>query len=80
MKITASIGEADIASIKEGQEVRISLQSLPGRRYTSKVLPVIFSYTYLLLLSVSRAEIIPMASSLNVLMTSSNFPTIPIIL
>ena len=37
MKITASIGELDIASIKEGQEVRITLQSLPGRRYTSKV-------------------------------------------
>lgn len=37
MKITASIGELDIASIKEGQEVRVTLQSLPGRRYTSKV-------------------------------------------
>jgi HlyD family secretion protein len=37
MKITASIGELDIASIKEGQEVHVTLQSLPGRRYTSKV-------------------------------------------
>jgi HlyD family secretion protein len=37
MKITASIGQLDIDSIREGQDVRITLQALPGRRYTGKV-------------------------------------------
>jgi HlyD family secretion protein len=37
MKIAASIGQLDIDSIREGQDVRITLQALPGRRYTSKV-------------------------------------------
>ena len=37
MQIEAWVGELDIASIYQGQEVRFTLESLPGRRFTGVV-------------------------------------------
>ncbi|MDR2542075.1 MAG: efflux RND transporter periplasmic adaptor subunit [Treponema sp.] len=37
MQIEATVGELDIASIHRGQEVRFSLESLPGRRFSGVV-------------------------------------------
>jgi HlyD family secretion protein len=37
MQIESWVGELDIASIREGQEVRFTLESLPGRRYSGVV-------------------------------------------
>ena len=37
MQIEANIGELDVASIYQGQRVRFSLESLPGRRFTGEV-------------------------------------------
>jgi len=37
MQIEANIGELDVASIYRGQEVRFSLESLPGRRFNGTV-------------------------------------------
>jgi len=57
MQIEASVGELDVASIRKGQEVRFSLESLPGRRFsgvveTLRMVPVIsnsvVSYTVII--------------------------------
>jgi HlyD family secretion protein len=37
MRIESWVGELDIASIREGQQVRFTLESLPGRGYTGAV-------------------------------------------
>ncbi|MCL2801939.1 MAG: efflux RND transporter periplasmic adaptor subunit [Treponema sp.] len=37
MQIEASVGELDVASIHRGQNVRFTLESLPGRRFTGTV-------------------------------------------
>jgi HlyD family secretion protein len=37
MQIEAGVGELDITSISKGQEVRFTLESLPGRRFTGAV-------------------------------------------
>ncbi|GHV01538.1 hypothetical protein FACS189485_00090 [Spirochaetia bacterium] len=37
MQIEASVGELDIASIHKGQQVRFTLESLPGRKFTGVV-------------------------------------------
>jgi len=37
MQILASVDESDIASIKEGQEVKFTVQSYPGRTFTGSV-------------------------------------------
>jgi HlyD family secretion protein len=37
MQIESWVGELDIASIREGQEVRFTLESLPGRSFTGRV-------------------------------------------
>ncbi|GHT65527.1 hypothetical protein FACS1894110_07620 [Spirochaetia bacterium] len=37
MQIEAAVGELDIASIHKGQQVRFTLESLPGRRFTGVV-------------------------------------------
>jgi HlyD family secretion protein len=37
MQIEASVGELDITSIHKGQQVRFSMESLPGRRFTGVV-------------------------------------------
>ncbi|MHC6201774.1 efflux RND transporter periplasmic adaptor subunit [Breznakiellaceae bacterium SP9] len=37
MQIEAAVGELDIASIREGQEVRFTLESLPGRTFSGAV-------------------------------------------
>ena len=37
MQIESWVGELDIASIREGQEVRFTLESLPGRTYVGRV-------------------------------------------
>jgi HlyD family secretion protein len=37
MQIEASVGELDVTSIHKGQEVRFSLESLPGRRFSGLV-------------------------------------------
>ncbi|MCL2042911.1 MAG: efflux RND transporter periplasmic adaptor subunit [Treponema sp.] len=37
MQIEATVGELDIASIQEGQAVRFTLESLPGRTFTGEV-------------------------------------------
>jgi len=57
MQIEAMIGELDVASIHKGQEVRFTLESLPGRRFsgvvdTLRMVPVIsnnvVSYTVII--------------------------------
>jgi HlyD family secretion protein len=57
MQIEAMIGELDVASIYKGQEVRFTLESLPGRRFsgvveTLRMIPVIsnsvVSYTVII--------------------------------
>jgi len=57
MQIEAMIGELDVASIFKGQEVRFSLESLPGRRFsgvvdTLRMIPVVsngvVSYTVII--------------------------------
>ena len=37
MQIEALVGELDVTSIRKGQEVRFTLESLPGRRFTGVV-------------------------------------------
>ncbi|MCL2244150.1 MAG: efflux RND transporter periplasmic adaptor subunit [Treponema sp.] len=37
MQIEANVGELDVASIHRGQQVRFTLESLPGRRFTGVV-------------------------------------------
>lgn len=37
MQIEAAVGELDVASIHKGQQVRFTLESLPGRRFTGFV-------------------------------------------
>ena len=37
MQITASVGELDVVSIHRGQQVRFTLESLPGRRFNGTV-------------------------------------------
>jgi HlyD family secretion protein len=37
MQIEAGVGELDVASIRKGQEVRFTLESLPGRSFTGMV-------------------------------------------
>ncbi|MDR3020595.1 MAG: efflux RND transporter periplasmic adaptor subunit [Treponema sp.] len=37
MQIEAAVGELDVTSIHKGQQVRFSLESLPGRRFTGVV-------------------------------------------
>ena len=37
MQIESWVGELDIASIREGQEVRFTLESLPGKKYQGRV-------------------------------------------
>jgi len=57
MQIEAMIGELDVASIHKGQEVRFTLESLPGRRFsgvvdTLRMVPVnsnnVVSYTVII--------------------------------
>ena len=57
MQIEANVGELDVASIHRGQQVRFSLESLPGRRFTGivenlRMVPVIsnsmVSYTVII--------------------------------
>ncbi|MCL2411800.1 MAG: efflux RND transporter periplasmic adaptor subunit [Treponema sp.] len=57
MQIEAAVGELDIASIHRGQEVRFTLESLPGRRFSGiveniRMIPVIsnnvVSYTVII--------------------------------
>ena len=57
MQIEASVGELDVSSIHKGQDVRFSLESLPGRRFsgvveTLRMVPVIsnnvVSYTVII--------------------------------
>jgi len=57
MQIEAFVGELDVTSIHKGQEVRFSLESLPGRRFTGlvdtlRMIPVIsnsvVSYTVII--------------------------------
>jgi len=57
MQIEAFVGELDVASISKGQEIRFSLESLPGRRFTGivdtlRMVPVIsnnvVSYTVII--------------------------------
>jgi HlyD family secretion protein len=57
MQIEASVGELDVTSIHKGQQVRFSLESLPGRRFsgvveTLRMVPVVsnnvVSYTVII--------------------------------
>ena len=57
MQIEATVGELDVTSIHKGQEVRFSLESLPGRRFsgvveTLRMVPVVsnnvVSYTVII--------------------------------
>jgi HlyD family secretion protein len=57
MQIEATVGELDVTSIHRGQEVRFTLESLPGRRFTGivenlRMIPVIsnnvVSYTVII--------------------------------
>ncbi|QQO08709.1 efflux RND transporter periplasmic adaptor subunit [Breznakiella homolactica] len=68
LKITASIGETDIASVREGQEVRISLQSLAGRKFTGNVSSIhlmpaitdnVVSYTVIIGLNNTDGSLLP---------------------
>ena len=64
MQIEASVGELDVTSIHKGQEVRFSLESLPGRRFTGivdvlRMIPVtannVVSYT--VIINVENADL-----------------------
>ena len=63
MQIEANIGELDIASIHQGQRVRFTLESLPGRRFNGEVenlrlVPVIVSnaVTYTVIIKVENHD------------------------
>ena len=63
MQIEALIGELDVASIHKGQEVRFTLESLPGRRFsgiveTLRMIPVISSnvVSYTVIINVQNLD------------------------
>jgi len=63
MQINASVGELDVASIVKGQEVRFTLESLPGRRFqgvveTVRMIPVVSSgvVSYTVMISVENRD------------------------
>jgi HlyD family secretion protein len=63
MQIEANVGELDIASIHRGQQVRFSLESLPGRRFSGSVenirlIPVISSnvVSYTVMINVENRD------------------------
>jgi len=63
MQIEAMIGELDVASIHKGQEVRFTLESLPGRRFsgiveTLRMVPVISSnvVSYTVIINVENLD------------------------
>jgi len=68
MQIEAMIGELDVASIFKGQEVRFSLESLPGRRFsgvvdTLRMIPVVsnnvVSYTVIINVENRSGSLLP---------------------
>jgi len=63
MQIDASVGELDVTSIHKGQEVRFTLESLPGRRFegiveTLRMVPVVSSgvVSYPVIISVENRD------------------------
>jgi len=63
MQIEAMIGELDVASIYKGQEVRFTLESLPGRRFagiveTLRMVPVVSSsvVSYTVIINVENLD------------------------
>jgi len=63
MQIQAMIGELDVASIYKGQEVRFTLESLPGRRFsgvveTLRMIPVVSSnvVSYTVIINVENLD------------------------
>jgi HlyD family secretion protein len=68
MQIEAMIGELDVASIYKGQEVRFTLESLPGRRFsgvvdTLRMIPVVsnsvVSYTVIINVENRSGSLLP---------------------
>jgi len=63
MQIEASVGELDVSSIHKGQDVRFTLESLPGRRFTGivenvRMVPVVSGgmVSYTVLISVENRD------------------------
>jgi len=68
MQIEAMIGELDVASVYKGQEVRFTLESLPGRRFsgvvdTLRMIPVVsnnvVSYTVIINVENRSGSLLP---------------------
>ena len=68
MQIEASVGELDVASVHKGQEIRFSLESLPGRRFTGivdtlRMIPIIsnnvVSYTVIINVENRGGQLLP---------------------
>jgi len=63
MQIEANVGELDISSIHRGQEVRFTLESLPGRRFSGvvdnmRMVPVVSSgiVSYMIIINVENLD------------------------